>query len=162
MRRVISVVVENDYGVLSRISGLFSARGYNIESVSLAPIDGNGLGHMTIVVKGDDWVLEQVNKQLNKLIEVLKVVDMTAENFIDRELVLIKVNSTKTTRSEITQVVNIFRAKIVDISPKTLTIEATGSEEKINAIIGMLRPFGIKEISRTGKIAMGREFKGKV
>ena len=162
MKRVISVVVENKYGVLSRISGLFSARGYNIESISVASTNGDGLSYMTIIVNGDDWVLEQVNKQLNKLVEVIKVVDMTGENYIDRELVLVKVNSTKATRSEVMQVTNIFRAKIVDISPKTMTIEATGSEDKVNAIVGMLKPFGIKEIARTGKIAMKREFVGKV
>ncbi|MCI0516080.1 acetolactate synthase small subunit, partial [candidate division KSB1 bacterium] len=116
MRHVISVTVENKHSVLTRITGLFAARGYSIESLSVAPM--NGFGHMIIVVNGDDWVLEQVNKQLNKLIDVIKVVDMTGENFIDRELILIKVNSTKTTRSEIMQVVNIFGAKIVDISPK--------------------------------------------
>ena len=162
MRHVISILVDNKHGVLSRISGLFSARGYSIESLSAASVDSDGMARMTIVVKGDDWVGEQINKQLNKLIDVAKVVDMTGENFIDRELVLVKVNSTKSTRAEIMQVANIFRAKIVDISPKTLTVEATGSEAKMNAIIGMLRPFGIKEIARTGQIAMSREFTGKV
>jgi acetolactate synthase-1/3 small subunit len=162
MRHVFSVMVENKYGVLSRISGLFSARGYNIESISFASMNGDGTGQITMVVSGDEWVLEQVSKQLNKLIEVIKVVDMTEQNYIDRELVLVKVNSTKATRSEIIQVVNIFRASIVDISPKTLTIEATGKEDKINAIIGMLKPFGIKEVARTGIIAMKREYTGKV
>jgi len=162
MRHVFSVFVENKYGVLSRISGLFSARGYNIESISFASMNGDGTGQITMVVSGDEWVLEQVSKQLNKLIEVIKVVDMTGQNYIDRELVLVKVGSTKATRSEIVQVVNIFRAKIVDISPKTLTIEATGREDKINAIIGMLKPFGIKEVARTGIIAMKREYTGKV
>lgn len=161
-RHVFSVMVENKFGVLSRISGLFSARGYNIESISFAPMNGDGTGQITMVVNGDQWVLEQVSKQLNKLIEVIKVVDMTGQNYIDRELVLIKVSSTKSTRSEIIQVVNIFRGKIVDISPKTLTIEATGKEDKINAIIGMLKPFGIKEVARTGIIAMRREYTGKV
>jgi acetolactate synthase-1/3 small subunit len=153
-------MVENKHSVLTRITGLFAARGYSIESLSVAPM--NGFGHMIIVVNGDDWVLEQVNKQLNKLIDVIKVVDMTGENFIDRELILIKVNSTKSTRSEIMQVVNIFNAKIVDISPKTLTVEATGSEDKINAIVGMLKPFGVKEVSRSGKVALSREFIGEV
>lgn len=162
MRHVFSVMVENKYGVLSRISGLFSARGYNIESISFASMNGDGTGQITMTVSGDEWVLEQVSKQLNKLIEVIKVVDMTGQNYIDREMVLVKVNSTKATRSEIIQVVNIFRAKIVDISPKTLTIEATGKEDKINAIIGMLKPFGIKEVARTGIIAMKREYTGKV
>ena len=162
MRHVFSVIVENKYGVLSRISGLFSARGYNIESISFASMNGDGTGQITMVVSGDEWVLEQVSKQLNKLIEVIKVVDITGQNYIDRELVLVKVNSSKATRMEINQVVNIFRAKIVDISPKTLTIEATGKEDKINAIIGMLKPFGIKEVARTGIIAMKREYTGKV
>ncbi len=162
MRRVYSVLVENRYGVLSRISGLFSARGYNIESISFAPMNGNGEGVITMVVSGDEWILEQINKQLNKLIEVIKVVDMTGKNFIDRELILVKVHSNKSIRSEVMQITNIFRAKIVDISPKTLTIEATGSEDKMNALIGLLKPFGIKELVRTGKIAMSREFKGNV
>ena len=162
MRHVFSVIVENKYGVLSRISGLFSARGNNIESISFASMNGDGTGQITMVVSGDELVLEQVSKQLNKLIEVIKVVDMTGQNYIDRELVLVKVNSSKATRMEINQVVNIFRAKIVDISPKTLTIEATGKEDKINAIIGMLKPFGIKEVARTGIIAMKREYTGKV
>jgi acetolactate synthase-1/3 small subunit len=162
MRHVFSVMVENKYGVLSRISGLFSARGYNIESISFASMNGDGTGQITMVVSGDEWILEQVSKQLNKLIEVIKVVDMTGQNYIDRELVLVKVSSTKATRSEIIQVANIFRANIVDISPKTLTIEATGREDKINAIIGMLKPFGIKEVARTGIIAMKREYTGNV
>ena len=162
MRHVFSVFVENKYGVLSRISGLFSARGYNIESISFASMNGDGTGQITMVVSGDEWVLEQVSKQLNKLIEVIKVIDITGENYINRELILVKVNCTKSNRSEITEVANIFQAKIVDISPKTLTIEATGSEDKIRAVIGMLRPFGIKELVRTGMIAMRREFTGKV
>ena len=162
MRHIISVLVENRPGVLSRIAGLFSARGFNIESLSVGETDDDGTSRMTIVVKGDDWILEQIDKQLNKLIDIIKVTDMTGESFIDRELVLIKVTSTPAVRSEIMEIVNIFRAKIVDISPKTLTVEATGSEPKINAIIGMLKPFGIKEVVRTGKIAIGREFVGKV
>ena len=162
MRHVISMLIENKHGVLSRVAGLFSARGYNIESMNLAPMNGEGLGRMTVVVNGDDWVLEQINKQLNKLIDVIKVLDLTSESHINRELVLVKVFSTKASRSEIMQVANIFRAKIVDISPKSLTIEATGSEDKVNAIIGMLKPFGIKEIARTGVIAMSREFMGNV
>lgn len=162
MRHVISMLIENKHGVLSRVAGLFSARGYNIESLNLAPMNGEGLGRMTVVVNGDDWVLEQINKQLNKLIDVIKVLDLTSESHINRELVLVKVFSTKSTRSEIMQVVNIFNAKIVDISPKSLTIESTGSEDKVNAIIGMLKPFGIKEIARTGMIAMSREFLGNV
>jgi len=162
MRHIISVLTEHKPGVLARVSGLFSARSFNIDSISVAPVNGDGLSNMVIVVNGDDTVLEQVTKQLNKLIDVIKVQDMTGENYIDREMVLIKVSSAKTNRSEIMQIVNIFQAKIVDISPKTLTVEATGSEAKVKAILGMLKPFGIKEEVRTGKIAMSREFLGMV
>ena len=162
MRHIITVITEHKPGVLARVSGLFSARSFNIESISVAPVNGEGLSSMVIVVNGDDWVLEQVTKQLNKIIDVIKVQDMTGKNFIDREMVLLKVNSTKSTRSEIMQIVNIFKAKIVDISPRTLTIESTGSEAKVKAIIGMLKPFGIKDEVRTGKIAMSREFIGHV
>lgn len=162
MRHIISVLVENRFGVLSRISGLFSARGYNIDSLSVGEAEEDGTTRMTIVVEGDDPILEQVNKQLNKLVDVIKVTDLTGSNFIDRELVLIKVNCEPGARSEIMQITDIFRAKIVDISPRTLTIEATGSEPKVKAIIGMLKPFGIKEMVRTGKIALSREFVGKV
>jgi len=162
MRHIISVLTEHKHGVLARISGLFSARGFNIESLSVAPMNGDGLSNMIIVVNGDDLVLEQVTKQLNKLIDVIKVQDLTGKSFIDRELALLKINSTKSTRPEIMQIVNIFKAKIVDISPRTVTVEATGSEAKIQAIIGMLKPFGIKEEVRTGKIAMSREFGGRV
>ncbi|MEE4311640.1 MAG: acetolactate synthase small subunit [candidate division KSB1 bacterium] len=162
MRHIFSVTVRNKYGVLSRISNLFSARGYNIESITFASLNGDGTGQLTLVVTGDEWILEQISKQLNKLIDVIKVQDITDQSYIDRELVLIKVSSTNASRGEILQVANIFRAKIVDISPKTLTIEATGKEDKINAIIGMLKPFGIKEVARTGIIAMRREYQGKV
>jgi len=162
MRHIFSVTVRNKYGVLSRISNLFSARGYNIESITFASFNGDGTGQLTMVVTGDEWILEQISKQLNKLIDVIKVQDITDQSYIDRELVLIKVSSTNASRGEILQVANIFRAKIVDISPKTLTIEATGKEDKINAIIGMLKPFGIKEVARTGIIAMRREYQGKV
>jgi len=162
MRHVISITVNNKHGVLARIAGLFSARGYNIESLNVASLNENGMGSMTIVVHGEELVIEQIKKQLNKIIDVLKVVDVTGENYIDRELVLIKVASSSSIRSEIMQVANIFRAKIVDISPKTMTLEATGKEDKINALIGMLKPFNIKEIVCTGKIAMSREYVGKV
>jgi acetolactate synthase-1/3 small subunit len=117
---------------------------------------------MTIVTRGDDQIIEQITKQLNKLIDIIKVVDLTFESFVDRELVLVKVQSTTETRPEIMQIAEIFRAKVVDISPRTLTLEATGSQQKVDAIIKMLKPFAVKEIARTGRVALKREFQGEV
>lgn len=161
MRHTISVLVTNEFGVLSRISGLFSGRGFNIESLSVAETLDPHVSRMTIVTSGDDKVLEQINKQLNKLINVIKVYDFTGEEHIERELALIKVNLTADSRSEILSIVDIFRAKVVDVSPRTYTIEITGDEEKISALTELLRPFGIKEIVRTGRIAMARSPKQK-
>jgi acetolactate synthase-1/3 small subunit len=161
MKHTISLLVENKFGVLSRIVGLFSGRGFNIDSISVGPTEDEELSRMTIVSAGDDRVIEQIIKQLNRLINVIKVVDLTTESFVERELALIKLGATPSTRGEIVQITNIFRAKVVDISPRTLTVEATGSEAKINAMIGMLRPFGIKEIARTGKTALSREYRGR-
>ncbi len=150
-------MVRNQSGVLARIAGLFSARGYNIDSLCVAQTHDPDYSCMTIVSEGDEKVLEQVTKQLNKLIDVLKVNDFHEQDCIIRELALVKVNSTATTRSEIMQLVDIFRAKIIDVSLKTLTIEATGPEAKIKAMIDLLRPFGIKEIVQTGRVAMARK-----
>jgi acetolactate synthase-1/3 small subunit len=161
MKHTISLLVENKFGVLSRIVGLFSGRGFNIDSISVGPTEDEELSRMTIVSAGDDRVIEQIIKQLNRLINVIKVIDLTGESFVERELALIKLGATPSTRGEIVQITNIFRAKVVDISPRTLTVEATGSEAKINAMIGMLRPFGIKEIARTGKTALSREYRGR-
>lgn len=161
MKHTVSLLVENKFGVLSRIVGLFSGRGFNIDSISVGQTEDEELSRMTIVSAGDDRVIEQIIKQLNRLIDVIKVVDLTSDSFVERELALIKVGSSPSTRSEIIQITNIFRAKVVDISPRTLTIEATGGEAKINAIIGMLRPFGLKEIARTGKTALTREYRGR-
>lgn len=157
-RHAISVLVENRFGVLARIAGLFSARGFNIDSLNVAETEDPTTSRMTIVVRGDDRVMEQVTKQLHKLIDVIKVVDMTGSNYINRELVLVKVACGPETRSEIMQIADIFKAKVVDVSPKTLTVEATGNEEKVDALIWMLKPFGIKEMARTGAIALSREF----
>lgn len=156
MRHTISVLVANEFGVLSRISGLFSGRGFNIESLSVAETLDPQVSRMTIVTRGDDKVIEQINKQLNKLINVIKVHDFIGEEHIERELALIKVTSGPDNRAEILSIVDIFRAKVVDVSPRSYTIETTGDEEKISAITELLRPFGIKEIVRTGKIAMAR------
>jgi len=142
------------------MAGLFSGRGYNIESISFGHGEEPGISRATITTEGDEQIIEQIAKQLHKLVDVLKVVDLTYESFVERELALIKVHSTQSTRSEIMQVANIFRAKIIDISPKTLTIEITGKEDKVNAAIGMLRQYGIREVARTGSAALKREFQG--
>jgi len=157
---IISVTVENRFGVLARIAGLFSARGYNIDSLCVAETDDPSISRMTIVVKGDEKILEQIYKQLNKLIDVIKVVDLTKEEHVERELALIKVNTPSfNERQEVMQLVSIFRGKIVDVGKKTLTIEISGSGDKIRAMIDLLKGFGIKEMARTGKIAILREFK---
>ena len=157
MKHTISVLVENQFGVLSRISGLFSGRGFNIESLSVAETMDPTVSRMTIVTRGSDQVIEQVTKQLNKLVDVIKVNDLTEEKFIDREMVLVKVDTEQAAkRDEVLRIVEIFRCKIADVSPKAYTIEVTGDEGKIKAIVDMIRPIGIKEIVRTGRIAMTR------
>jgi len=156
MRHTISVLVTNEFGVLSRIAGLFSGRGFNIESLCVAESTDPKVSRMTIVTTGDDRIVEQITKQLNKLISVIKVHDLTGEEYLERELALIKVNSTPENRAEILSIVDIFRAKVVDVSPRTYTIEITGDEEKIQAITELLRPFGVKEVVRTGRVAMAR------
>jgi acetolactate synthase-1/3 small subunit len=157
MKHTISILVRNQFGVLARIAGLFSGRGFNIDSLCVAETQDPELSNMTIVAQGDNAILEQINKQLNKLIDVVKVNDFREQEYVDRELVLVKVNASKQNRGEIMQIVNVFRGKVIDISTKTLAIEVTGPEEKILAIIDMLRPFGIKEIARTGRVAMARK-----
>ena len=157
MKHIISVLVENKFGVLSRISGLFSGRGFNIDSLCVAVTHDPNISRMTIVVHGDDAVLEQVKKQLNKLINVIKVQDFTDKEYVDRELVLIKVNLSNKSRSELMETAGIFRAKIVDVARQNITVEITGRENKINAFIELIRPFGIVEIVRTGKVAILRK-----
>ena len=156
MRHTISVLVENHPGVLSRIAGLFSGRGFNIDSLSVGETEDRTVSPMTVVVNGDDFVVEQIGKQLNKLIDVIKVVDLTQEEHVDRELVLIKVNADGAARSEIMQIADIFRAKIIDVGAKLLVIEATGTHDKIAALMDLLGRFGIKETARTGQVALGR------
>ncbi|MDA8082638.1 MAG: acetolactate synthase small subunit [Nitrospiraceae bacterium] len=157
MRHTISVLVENKFGVLSRISGLFSGRGYNIESLSVNETTDPQVSVMTIVTTGDDWIIEQITKQLNKLIDVIKVVDMTELDHVEREMVLIKVSPRQEDKAEVLRLAEIFRGRVVDSSQKTYTIEITGEEKKIEAIVELLRPMGIKEFVRTGKIAIARE-----
>lgn len=156
MTHVISVIVHNKPGVLSRVSGLFSRRGYNIESLAVGETDNPDLSRITIVVSGDEGILEQIQKQLYKLIDVIKVIDLPKDTSVRRELVLIKVNSDKSTRAEIIQIADIFRGKIVDVGDTNLTVEITGEEGKVEAFVNMMAKFGIKELVRTGKIALHR------
>ncbi|NLY42804.1 MAG: acetolactate synthase small subunit [Clostridiaceae bacterium] len=155
-KHTLSVLVENHAGVLSRVAGLFSRRGFNIDSLAVGVTEDPNVSRMTIIVDGDDYTVEQVTKQLNKLIDVIKIRRLNPEESVQRELALIKVNATSATRSEIIQIVDIFRANIVDVSKNTLTIEMTGSEDKIAAFEEMLKQFGIKEMVRTGMIAIER------
>lgn len=156
MRHIISVLVENKFGVLTRVTGLFSGRGYNIDSLNVAPTQDPTKSHMTIVTRGDDATVEQIVKQLNKLVNVISIRDFRDNEYIDRELVLVKVGVDSKTRAEVMQITDIFRAKIVDVQPETLSIEITGNESKVEKFIGLMNNFGIKELSRTGKIAMAR------
>ena len=157
MKHTISVLVEDEAGVLTRIAGLFARRGFNIESLAVGPAEKVGVSRITMVVPGDDSVVEQLIKQLYKLISVLKVQDITQVPCVERELMLVKVRATASNRSEVIQVAQIFRARIVDISEDYLTIEVVGDPGKMVAIVQMLNKFGIREIARTGKIAMIRE-----
>jgi len=159
---IYSILVENKFGVLSRVAGLFSARGYNIESLSVGETLDPTVSRMTLVVRGDEFVIEQVTKQLHKLIDVIKVTDLSEEDHVEREMLLLKVNAEPASRAEILRVADIFRAKVVDVTPTTYTLEATGEEGKIEAIIDLLRPFGIQEIVRTGKVAIARSPKNRV
>lgn len=157
MRHTISVLVENKFGVLSRISGLFSGRGYNIESLSVGETIDPQVSVMTIVTVCDDWIIEHITKQLNKLIDVIKVVDMTELDHVEREMVLIKVAPRQEDKAEVLRLAEIFRGRVIDSSQNTYTIEITGDEKKIAALVELLKPMGIKEFVRTGKIAIARE-----
>ncbi len=156
MRHTLSVLVENEPGVLSRVAGLFSGRGFNIESLNVAPTLEKDVSLMTIVTDGDEQIIEQIIKQLRKLITVIKVVDMNKLKCVDREMLLVKVNASEGTRAEILRIVDIFRCKVVDVSPSELSLEATGDRDKLNALINLLQRFGIKQIARTGSVAMRR------
>src|SRR5438094_4997333 len=156
MRHTISVLVENKFGALTRIAGLFSGRGYNIDTLNVGPTEDPNTSRMTIVTRGDDATLEQIVKQLEKLVDVLKVQDFRADEYIDRELVMVKVAVDSKARAEVMQITDIFRAKIVDVQPKSLTIEITGDESKVDKFLHLMKTFGITELTRTGKVAMGR------
>jgi len=157
MRHTISVLVENKFGVLTRVAGLFSGRGYNIDSLNVGPTHDASASRMTIVTRGDDATIEQIVKQLNKLVDVLEVQDFRDTEFIDRELVLVRVKVDSKTRAEVMQITDIFRAKIVDVQPKSLSIEITGNESKVEKFIVLMKTFGILELTRTGKVALPRK-----
>ena len=156
MRHTISVLVENKFGALARIAGLFSGRGYNIESLTVGPTQDQTMSKMTIVTSGDASVLEQIEKQLNKLVDVLSVKDLTGSGFVARELMLIKVKANCANRSEISSVANVFKANVVNITLETMVLEVTGPSAKLDAFIQLMHPFGIIELARTGMVALAR------
>lgn len=160
MRHTISVIVENKFGVLARIAGLFSARGFNISSLAVGETEDPTTSRMTIMVEGDEKTLEQIKKQLNKLIDVIKVVDFKEGEFVDRELILVKVATSPKNRKEILEAVDSVGAKIVNAGAKSISVEALGEEASIKALLALLGPFGILEVVRTGRVAMGIEDKG--
>jgi len=155
-KHTLVALVEDKPGVLNRIASLFRRRAFNIQSLAVGGSEHPGLSRMTIVTWGDDAQIEQVRKQLEKLVNVVKVSDITEEDVVTRELALVKVKATASTRSEIIQIVDIFRANIVDVAPNSLTVEVTGDEDKLNSLLKLLRDFGVKELARTGRIALTR------
>jgi len=157
MRHTISVLVENKFGVLTRIAGMFSGRGFNIDTLNVGPTLDPSTSRMTIVVRGDDTVLEQVTKQLNKLIDVIDIQDFRDDEYVDRELLLLRVNVSSKTRAEVMQICDIFRAKIIDVQLKNVSIEITGNESKIDKFLMLMHPFGIADLTRTGKVALARK-----
>ena len=156
MKHTISVLLQNKPGVLSRVTGLFSGRGFNIESLSVAETLDAGVSCLTLVTRGPDEIIEQITKQLHKLIDVIKVVDVGESEFVEREMALIRVKAESHTRAEVLRIIDIFRGKVVDVSPKSYAVEITGPQSKIKAVIDILKPIGIQEIVRTGTIAMAR------
>ena len=158
-RHVLSVLVENEPGVLSRVAGLFSGRGFNIHSLNVGPALEEGVSHMTITTEGDSLILEQIMKQLHKIVSVIKVVDFADIPAVEREMMFVKVQAEGPMRGEILRTVEIFRCKVVDVSPNEMTIEATGNQDKLDAIINLLQRFGIKELARTGSVAIRRSKK---
>lgn len=156
MRHTISILVENKTGALARIAGMFSGRGFNIDTLNVGPTLDATASRMTIVVRGDDKILEQVTKQLEKLVDVIDVQDFRDEEYVDRELVLLRVVATSKTRPEVMQICDIFRAKIIDVQPDTLAIEVTGTDRKIRKFLLLMDRFGIKDLTRTGKVALPR------
>jgi acetolactate synthase I/III small subunit len=158
-RHILSVLVDNQPGVLSRVAGLFSGRGFNIESLCVAETTDPFVSRMTMVTIGDLGMVEQIKKQLNKLVNVIKVIDFTGKKFVQRELALIKVRARPENRAEVLRMVDIFRCRVIDVGSEYYTVELTGDEDKINAFLNLIKPMGIKEIARTGALALGREKK---
>lgn len=156
MRHVLSALVQNQPGVLAHVSGMLASRGFNIDSLAVGETEDPQLSRMTFVVHGDDAVLDQVRKQLDKIVSIVRVVDISAENFVERDLMLIKVQAPSEKRTEIALLVEMFRARVVDISPDNMIAELSGTEAKIEAFIELMRPFGILELARTGRIALVR------
>jgi acetolactate synthase-1/3 small subunit len=156
MRHTISVLVENEFGVLARVASLFSGRGFNIESLTVAETLDPTISRITLVTRGDDQVLEQVEKQLNKLVPVIKVIDFGESPHVEREMALVKVTADEKTRAEVMNLIDIFRGKVIDVGPRSYIVELTGDEGKIQAVLELLKPLGLKEIVRTGKVAMHR------
>ncbi|HKQ31725.1 MAG TPA: acetolactate synthase small subunit [Thermodesulfobacteriota bacterium] len=159
MRHTITLLVDNESGVLSRIAGLFSARGFNIESLNVGETLDPETSRITLVTTGDDFIIQQIIKRFNNMVNVIKVSDLTDEVRVEREMVLVRMDARDETRAEILRTADIFRAKVVDVGPKSYTLELTGDKDKINGFIELLRPMGIKEIARTGTVAMKRETK---
>jgi acetolactate synthase-1/3 small subunit len=157
VRHTISILVDNEPGVLARIAGLFSARGFNIESLNVAETTDPQTSHITLVTSGETWIIEQIIKRFNNMVNVIKVRDLTPETRVEREMVLVRVDANQETRAEILRTADIFRAKVVDVGPKSYTLELTGDKDKVTAFIELLTPIGIKEIARTGTVAMSRE-----
>jgi len=156
MRHTITVLVENEFGVLTRIAGLFSARGYNIENLNVAPTLDASMSRMTLVTRGDEDVIEQIKKQLNKLIPVIKTEDLTRQEHMEREMILVKVRASENTRAEVLRMAEVFRANVVDVSESSYTLELTGKARKLNAFLRMLEPNGVIEMTRTGPVGMRR------
>lgn len=160
MRHVISALVENEAGVLSRVSGLFSARGFNIESLTVAPVADGSTSRITLVTWGEDRIIEQILKQLNKLIPVIHVVDLTDGPHVGRELMLVKVAAEREVRAEVLRIADIFRSRVVDATPSSFMIEVTGDSGKLDACLALLKPLGLTEVVRTGQVALARGARG--
>ncbi len=156
MKHTISVLVENQFGAFNRVATMFSGKGFNIHSISIGETETADISRMTIVTEGDDKIIEQIVKQLNRLIDTIKVIDLTGQNRVERDLALISVYYQKGTRAEITNICEIFRGNVVDINNKTLTLEITGPPDKIDAVVNVLEPYGIKEMARSGTVALKR------
>ena len=156
MLHTISLLVENHFGVLARIAGLFAGRGYNIKSLTVGETEDPAVSRMTVVVAGDDAIIEQVKKQCDKLIDTIRVDDLTGEEYVDRELALVKIAAGMAQRGDVFQIADVFRGKVVDISHEIMTIEVTGTSKKVDAFIELVRPYSIIELARTGRVALGR------